>query len=75
MLPYPYGHTDVYRAAFCQREKNVVRKKPECWTCSWCEPGSDAMVSAAPQVRYCKVTPMIGGGNGRPLGSPFRRAA
>jgi hypothetical protein len=73
MLPYPYGHSEMYKAAFCHHEKSVVRKKPECWTCSWCEPRSDAMVSAAPEVRQCKAVPMIG--RGRAPGAPLRRAA
>ncbi|MGZ4821842.1 MAG: hypothetical protein ACXVZM_09575 [Terriglobales bacterium] len=47
MLPYPNGRIDRYRAVFCLRERTLVRKQPECYTCSWCETGSTTMIPVA----------------------------
>jgi hypothetical protein len=58
VLPYPHIRSDVFKAALCLREKAVVRKKPECWTCSWCVTGSDTMASVALEARQCKIVPM-----------------
>ena len=58
MLPYPHGRPDLHRAALCSRENAIVLKRPECFTCSWCVLGSEAMVSAALEAHTCKVTQM-----------------
>jgi hypothetical protein len=60
VLPYPHGRTDLYRAALCLRENALVRKKPECWTCSWCVKGSETLVSTAFEAHQCKGQVNIG---------------
>ena len=75
VLPYAYGRPDLYRAAFCLRENGIVRKKPECWTCSWCVTGSDIMVSTAFEARGCKVTQMRMGRGKQDTANIGRRAA
>lgn len=47
VLPYPNGRVDRYRTVFCLREHTLVRKQPECYTCSWCETGSTTMIPVA----------------------------
>lgn len=63
VLPYPHGRTNVYKATLCLREKNLVRKRPECWTCSWCVSRSETMVSIALEASHCKVIQMNMGRN------------
>ena len=63
VFPYPYVRADAYRATLCSREDAMVRKRPECWTCSWCVRGSDTMVSDAVYARECK----LGARNGKAI--------
>lgn len=56
VLPYPHSHVDRYKAALCSHENAVVRKRPECWTCSWCVRGSDIMLSDVLSACNCKIT-------------------
>jgi hypothetical protein len=63
VLPYPHVRTAVHKAALCLREKALVRKKPECWTCSWCVSGSETMVSSAIEASQCKAIQMNMGRN------------
>ena len=55
MLPYPNCVSAVHRAAFCFRENAVVRKKLECWTCSWCRIGSDVLAADAKPAQQCNA--------------------
>jgi hypothetical protein len=75
VLPYPHVRSDEYKAALCARENAVVRKKPECWTCSWCVTGSDTMVSAAPEASHCKLMQLPMRRNQQESGTTTRRAA
>ena len=56
MLPYPGNTLSACRAAFCFHENALIRKKPECWTCSWCESGSERIVPDAREAQKCVAT-------------------
>jgi hypothetical protein len=58
VLPYPHGRPDLHRTTLCSRENAVVLKRPECFTCSWCVLGSEAMVTAVLDAHNCKVSQM-----------------
>lgn len=65
VLPYPNALTNQVKAAFCQHERTMVRKKPACWTCSWCEKGTDVMVTSCTEARRCLSTQLHSNGNGQ----------
>lgn len=65
MLPYPNGRPDLYRTVFCLRERAVVRKQPQCYTCSWCETGSETMTSDEVAAGRCAT-------HRKPIGSSPR---
>jgi hypothetical protein len=75
VLPYPHIRSDIFKAALCLREKAVVRKKPECWTCSWCVTGSDTMVSVVLEARQCKLVPISAARKKQDSAIIIRRAA
>jgi len=76
VLPYPANPFGSCRAAFCFRENAIVRKKPECWNCSWCENGSELIVDDVSDAQNCardRVTAMLKKTGA--AGYPQRRAA
>lgn len=53
MLPYPSQRAETVVAVFCFRQNTMVRRKQQCWTCSWCQHGSEQAVSSAAFAMAC----------------------
>ena len=53
MLPYPSHAIDTTVAVFCFRANALVRRKQQCWTCSWCQHGSDRAIRNAAEAVNC----------------------